>query len=119
MNKNDIKEVWAPLLLFVLFFLIEVFLKPSEAILTTLIVFISLVIMVLEIHRHEPQVFLLGLVMGLFIEVILGLISRQQFWDNASLLGVPTWLPIIWGIGFVIITRVGMKIEGVKWGKRQ
>jgi len=119
MDKNAMKDTWIPLLLFVLFFIIEVFLKPSESTLTTLIVFITFVILVLEVHKHEPKVFLLGLIMGLFIEVVLGLVSRQQFWDDASLIGVPTWLPIIWGIGFVIITRVGMKIEGVRWPKNE
>lgn len=60
---------------------------------------------------------MLGLFLGIFIEVVLGAVARQQYWVNASLMGVPVWLPIAWGIGFVVITRIGIDIEGFKLKK--
>lgn len=119
MLENDIKDFWAPLFLFVSFFTIEVFLKPTEATLTMLSFLILGIIFALRTHENEPRVFLLGLVIGLFIEVVLGFIARQQYWTNASLMGVPVWLPVAWGIGFVVITRIGLKIEGAKWNNEK
>ncbi len=55
----------------------------------------------------ETFLFIIGLLLGLVIEVALGLILRTQHWEKASFFGVPYWLPIIWGYGFVMIHRVG------------
>ena len=55
----------------------------------------------------EVSLFVIGLLFGLIIEVGLGLVLRTQHWDKASLFGVPYWLPLIWGYGFVIIHRLG------------
>ena len=32
---------------------------------------------------------------------------REQFWANTSWLDVPLWLPLAWGMGFIIIRRLG------------
>lgn len=58
-------------------------------------------------EKGEIALFFVGLSMGLIIEVGLGLIARTQHWEYASLFGVPYWLPLIWGYGFVIMRRVG------------
>jgi hypothetical protein len=55
----------------------------------------------------ELHLFAFGLLLALIIEVGLGLVARSQHWEHASLLGVPYWLPLIWGYGFVVIRRVG------------
>lgn len=112
MNKNFLKDIVLPLFLFIFFFVIQVTIRPPEIFLAILALFLIVVIFLFKIHHNEPKVFLLGFIIGIFIEVILAMISRQQFWDDASFFGVPLWLPISWGIGFVVITRVGMKIEG-------
>ena len=114
MSKYSLRDFWAPLFLFALFFIIQVSSKPSEIALTLVALSICGLIFALRVHKNEPKVFLLGLVLGLFVEVFLGLFARQQHWEGASLMGVPIWLPIIWGIGFVVITRIGAKIEGLK-----
>jgi hypothetical protein len=51
--------------------------------------------------------FITGLIFGLFIELFLGLIIRTQFWENASFFGIPYWLPIVWGYGFIVIYKIG------------
>ncbi len=80
------------------------------------ILFLGIIFKV-KTHPNEPRVFMLGLFLGIFIEVVLGAVARQQYWVNASLMGVPVWLPIAWGIGFVVITRIGIDIEGFKLKK--
>ncbi len=113
MSFKIIKKILFPLILFVSFFAIQVFLKPSEIVLTLLALLLTIIIFSIKSYKHEFRVFMLGLLLGFFVEVVLGLFARQQHWDNASLFGVPIWLPIIWGIGFVVITRVGSKIEKI------
>ena len=78
------------------------------------VVVLAIIILILSIkyYKSELKLFFLGLALGFIIEVGLGLIARQQYWDNASLMGVPVWLPLIWGIGFVAITRVGIRFRG-------
>jgi hypothetical protein len=44
-----------------------------------------------------------GLIYGIFVEVVLGKIGRTQHWKDAHFFGVPLWLPFAWGVGFVAI----------------
>jgi hypothetical protein len=44
-----------------------------------------------------------GLIYGIFVEVIMGKIARTQHWKNTQFFGVPPWLPFAWGVGFVAI----------------
>jgi len=110
--KNTNNFIMLPIL--ILFFCIQVFIKPSELILTTLIIAFTITTFLIKKNKGEISLFSLGLVTGLIIEVALGLVSRQQHWDNASLLGVPYWLPLVWGYGFVMITRIGCMVRGIK-----
>lgn len=102
------KELIIPSILFVSFFVFQVFAQPSE--LTLTITLLALIAITFLLHRNkgEGKMFLVGLGAGLFIEVVLGLVARQQHWENASLFGVPYWLPLIWGVAFPLITRIGM-----------
>lgn len=71
---------------------------------------LSILFSILLLYKRESgevYLYLIGVVMGLTIEVGLGLINRSQHWDNASLFGVPYWLPVIWGYGFVAMRRIG------------
>lgn len=63
-------------------------------------------------RRNEFVLFLVGIALGLAIEIGLSSISRQQYWKNASFFDVPLWLPVMWGYGFVVIRRVGDLIIG-------
>ena len=64
----------------------------------------------IEYHKHEWSLFALGVIIGLVLEVGMGQVYRLQYWEQDSLFGVPYWLPILWGIGFVYIRRIGNAI---------
>ena len=100
-------RVYAGLLFgsWVIFFIAQVTIK-IELPLTILAVIFS-ILLLWKREGGEGVLFAIGLAMGLFIEVGLGLITRTQHWEYASLLGVPAWLPLIWGYGFVIMRRGG------------
>jgi hypothetical protein len=63
--------------------------------------------------RGEYLLFGLGVGMALVIELGLGLVARSQHWMHASFFGIPFWLPLIWGYGFVVMRRVGNFIVGL------
>ncbi len=108
------KEIYLPIILFLLFFVAQVFFYSHEILLTILSVLICGAIFVLKYNKVETRLFIFGLMLGCIIEIGLGQIARTQYWNYASLFGVPYWLPIVWGIGFVIITRTGILIRRIK-----
>lgn len=116
MKKTTFLPQLISTLCFVGYFVIQVCVKPSELVLTFLAVLVlSIILGVSQVKNalfdwdfvsRETKVVLIGLVLGLIVEVGLGLIARQQHWEGASLLGVPYWLPIMWAAGFVVIGRI-------------
>lgn len=55
----------------------------------------------------ERRLYVVGLLFGIIVEVVIANVDRAQHWENASLFGVPAWLPLIWGLAFVGINRIG------------
>jgi len=58
-------------------------------------------------YPREGLLFVLGCVIGLVFEVGGDAIYKLQYWADGSLFGVPAWLPLFWGLGFVFIRRFG------------
>ncbi|MCR4274680.1 MAG: hypothetical protein NUW02_01370 [Candidatus Campbellbacteria bacterium] len=104
-------DVVVPFIGFVLFFVVQATGKTSEKALTLTVIFLSGGIFALHYNVGEIALFLLGLAFGLVIEIGLRKLGSQQKWSRASLFGIPYWLPFAWGIGFVIITRVGIFVR--------
>ena len=84
--------------------------KGDELIFTVTILAILLINFKIKYYKNEWALFFVGLVLGFFIEVVLGLVYRMQYWENPTLLGVPIWLPIVLGYAFVFIRRIGNAI---------
>lgn len=91
--------------LWIIFFVVQV-LVLLELPLTILAVALCVVLLARRV-AGEVQLFIFGVAMALIIELGLGLIARSQHWDHASLFGIPYWLPLIWGYGFVVMRRIG------------
>jgi hypothetical protein len=104
-------DVVVPLIGFVLFFVVQAAGRTSEKALTLTVVLLSGCIFALHYNVGEMALFLLGLTFGLIIEIGLRKLGSQQKWSRASLFGVPYWLPFAWGIGFVVITRLGLFVR--------
>ena len=82
--------------------------------LTAFIVVVSFSIFLLKVHKNEKYLFIIGIVVGSVIEIGLRMLGYQQTWTDASFFGVPYWLPIAWGLGFVVITRYGVRLRGLR-----
>ncbi|QQR82179.1 hypothetical protein IPJ70_02740 [Candidatus Campbellbacteria bacterium] len=111
MNTIISSDIVVPFIGFVLFFIVQATGRTSEKALTLTILLLSGGIFVLHYNAGETALFLLGLAFGLIIEIGLRKLGSQQKWSRASLLGIPYWLPFAWGIGFVVITRLGLFVR--------
>ena len=85
----------------------------GEKILTLFIILVAVVTALISYHHNEWLLFIVGLLFGIIIEVGLRQLGYQQVWKKAHFFGVPYWLPLIWGFGFVIITRLGLFILAI------
>lgn len=85
----------------------------GELSLTAFIVATSFLVFLVKDHKNERRLFLAGLAFGCLIEIGFRVFGYQQHWTQASLFGIPYWLPIAWGIGFVLITRLGVIMRGL------
>lgn len=87
------------------FFLIET-LYYNELFLTLFLLIVSFI----DLKRtkfKEIKLYILGLLLGTIIELYMGKISRNQYWENTLILDIPLWLPLAWGYGFVVIYKLG------------
>ncbi|MFA6585429.1 MAG: hypothetical protein WCS97_03225 [Candidatus Paceibacterota bacterium] len=115
MKSKDISaEFGIPIIASFIFLVSQSSGRFSELALTAFIVVVSFLIFVMKDHKNERYLFIIGILTGSFIEIGLRVLGYQQTWTEASLLGVPYWLPIAWGLGFVLITRVGMYMRRIR-----
>lgn len=61
--------------------------------------------------RTEFVIFGYGLIVGLVVEIIGTKISGYQSFTKPDFGGIPLWLPVAWGYGFVAIKRVGLAFK--------
>ena len=107
MKKENLKEILFQILSLIIAFIILTITKGNELIFTITVIFVLLINFKIKYYKGEWALFFIGLILGFFIEVILGLFYRMQYCQDSTLLGVPIWLPIIWGYAFVFIRRIG------------
>jgi|SRR3989344_4529533 len=90
---------------------ITVFFLPlitlNEAFLTFVIIVLILISLKINYTKDEWKLVIIGILIGFIVEVVTGMFYRIQFWANGSLFGVPTYVPFLWGYGFLIIRRIG------------
>ena len=105
------KKLGIPLFGFIFFFIVQSMGFVGESALTFFVVILFILTIAIYYHKKELLLFFVGCIFGFIIEIGLRYFGYQQVWNNASLLGVPYWLPLIWGYGFVVITRLGIYLE--------
>ena len=103
-----IKAFLIPICILILFFVIQAQGLVGELGLTILTIFAIAITWILLYRKGEFLLLFLGVLCGALVEIGLRYFGFQQVWNNASLFGVPYWLPLVWGFGFVVITRLGI-----------
>ncbi len=112
-RPSIINEFWVPTVALTLFFLFQAQGSLGELFLTLFALGISALLFLWNNRVGERYLFVIGLLAGVCIEVGFRALGYQQVWAEASFFGVPYWLPIAWGVGFVLITRVGLYIRNI------
>lgn len=68
--------------------------------------------------KTETWIFVYGLIGGFAIETFGTYISGYQSFTLPQIWGIPYWLPVSWGYGFILMKRVGLIIAtGSPWAK--
>ncbi|MFZ1987965.1 MAG: hypothetical protein WAV21_02965 [Minisyncoccia bacterium] len=111
--KKGIQEFGIPAAAAFLFLAFQADGTMSELSLTAFIVVVTFLIFLLKNHRNEGWILVIGIGFGLLIEIGFRIFGYQQNWNQSSLFGIPYWLPIAWGIGFVLITRLGIVLRRI------
>ena len=74
-----------------------------------LIISVSLILY----HRDSSEfiIFGYGIAIGLIVEILGTQKSGYQSFTNPDIFGIPVWLPIAWGYGFVAMKRIGLLLR--------
>jgi hypothetical protein len=108
------KEFGIPAIAAFIFLVIESWSNIPELALTAFVIVITFAMFAVRDHKNEPLLFIIGVIVGLIVEVGTRVFGYQQVWTHASLFGVPYWLPILWGVAFVLVTRFGFTVRGIR-----
>lgn len=68
---------------------------------------ISLVLIWWHKDHTEYAIFGYGILIGLLVEIVGTEVSGYQSFTKPDFLGIPIWLPVAWGYGFVAMRRIG------------
>ncbi len=74
-----------------------------------LVSYLALSVALILYHDDKSEFLVLayGILIGFTVEVLGTQSSRYQSFTNPDFLGIPMWLPIAWGYGFVAMKRIG------------
>jgi len=77
------------------------------------IIYFVLTLGLIYFHKDKTEfiVLLYGILIGIIVEVIGTQISGYQTFTKPDFGGIPIWLPITWGYGFVAMKRIGFIIK--------
>ena len=77
------------------------------------IIYLVLTLGLIYFHKDKTEfvIFAYGILIGVIVEVIGTQISGYQSFTKPNFGGIPMWLPIVWGYGFVAMKRIGFVIK--------
>lgn len=92
------------------------FWKSNMLLLGIYVVAILLLILSGRDRKVELWIWLYGMIAGFAVEAIGTQISGYQNFTNPDILGIPYWLVVVWGYGFVLMKRISLIIaSGSPW----
>ncbi len=97
-------------IVFPLLFPFMLIFSTNEWIVAGWVVILILGVFLVQYIKREWMLLGIGILGGIIAEVGGDMIVKLQYWGNGSLLGIPVWLPLLWGLGFIAIHRIGRMI---------
>lgn len=89
---------------------ITYFLWENNALLTVIYLAFIGVLFLIKYQPGDLFAFCYGAVLGFTIEVFEINITRIHTFAHADFLGMPMWMPIVWGFGLMLMKRIGIII---------
>ncbi len=99
-----LKAAFLPVLLFPLMLIGT---QNEWALAMTVVVMIALTFW-MDAEKGEWRVLLLGVVVGVAVEIVEVLLFPAYRWLPGSLFSMPIWLPLLWGYAFMVVRRAGV-----------
>jgi len=77
------------------------------------VIYLALSLGLIYYHKDKSEliIFIYGIVIGAIVEVIGTQVSGYQLFTNPDVGGIPLWVPIAWGYGFVAMKRIGFVLK--------
>ncbi|MEK9173282.1 MAG: hypothetical protein AAB594_01760 [Patescibacteria group bacterium] len=75
---------------------------------------ISVGLILIHKDKSEFLIFTYGIFIGLIVEILGTQKSGYQSFANPDFAGIPIWLPLAWGYGFVAMKRIGFHLRHLK-----
>lgn len=77
------------------------------------IIYLVLTLGLIYLHKDKTEfvIFAYGILIGAIIETIGTQISGYQSFTKPDFDGIPMWLPVVWGYGFVAMKRIGFTLK--------
>lgn len=92
------------------------FWKSNILLLTVYVIAVLLLILIGKDRRIELRILVYGMIAGFATETIGTQISGYQSFTNPDIFGIPYWLIVVWGYGFVLMKRISLIIAtGSPW----
>ncbi len=105
MIKDLWKKLFVPAILMIIFFVTLGILK-SELWSTIIVLMCVAITFGIKHYNREWLLFVIGVITGIICEIGGDLLYKLQYWENASFFGIPYWLPLLWGFGFILTYRI-------------
>ncbi len=92
------------------------FWSSNTTLLLTYLIITFLLIIFGSDRRLERWIFLYGLIAGFVVDTIGTNLSGYQSFTLPQIWGIPYWLPVTWGYGFILMKRISLIIgTGSPW----
>lgn len=77
------------------------------------VVYLTLTLALIYAHKDKSElvIFFYGVLVGLLVETVGTSVSGYQSFAEPDFAGIPVWLPIVWGYGFIAMKRIGVILK--------
>ena len=83
----------------------------NNVLLFTIYLILTLGLIYSHKDKTEFVIFAYGILIGAIVEVVGTQISGYQSFVKPDFGGIPMWIPIVWGYGFVAMKRIGFVLK--------
>jgi hypothetical protein len=108
-----IKDIWKRIIIptaLVIIFFVSLGILKSELWSTVILIACIAITFGLKHYRKEWLLMIIGIVVAAVFEIGGDAIYKMQQWSGGSFFGIPYWLPLLFGLEFVLVYRIGTVI---------